>query len=120
MAPFPTLRKFAAPAWVRHEALNVAPALLGAPLAPHRRRIAAMAADLVVIGALSTTGEFWIAAGIGALVWQLRHRPASRGWMRSAWLWAVLALLVFVGVQRGTRFAERQLGARLPATATAS
>jgi len=118
MAALPTLRTLSAPAWVRHEALNVAPALLGAPLAPHGRRLAAMAVDLAVVGALSTTGEFWIAAGIGALVWQLRHRPATRGWMRSAWLWGVLALLVFVGVQRGAQFVERQFGA--PVTAGAA
>ena len=109
MASSKLYRKATAPAWVRPEALNVTPALLGAPLAPIGRRMAAMGLDLLVIALLSRTGEFWVAAGIGALVWQLRHRQEGRSRRRTAWLWLALALLVFVGVQRGTAFVERQL-----------
>ncbi len=88
-------------AWVRPEALNVTPELLGMPLAPHGRRALAMGIDLAVIGLLSSTGMFWIVAGIFALAIQLgRPTPGRPAWRRVL-MWLLLALLVFVGVERG-------------------
>ena len=116
---FAKLRRFAAPAWVRPEALNVTPELLGAPLAPLDRRALAMAIDLLVIGALSRTGEFWVAAGIGALFYQLR-RPVTRTRKRALWMWLALGLLVLVGVQRGAAFVERQFAPPQTAAAKAA
>jgi len=97
-----------ASAWVRPEALNVTPELLGMPLAPHGRRALAMGVDLAVIGLLSTTGMFWVVAGIGALAVQLRRplpgRPRSRGVL----MWAALALLVVIAFQQGARWVEHR------------
>lgn len=110
------VRKIVAPSWVQSEALNVAPDLVGVPLAPHARRAWAMVVDLAVIALLSGTGSFWIAAGIAALAFQLRgRRRDGRG--RNAWLWLAIALLVFVAAQRVTRFVERRLDPGTVATA---
>jgi hypothetical protein len=87
---------------VRPEALNVAPGLLGMPLAPHGRRALAMGVDLGVIGLLSSTGMFWIVAGIMALAVQLGRSTPSRPRWRRLLMWLTLVLLVFVGVERGT------------------
>ncbi len=95
-------------AWVRPEALNVTPELLGMPLAPHGRRALAMGIDLAVIGLLSSTGMFWVVAGIGALVVQLRRPLPGRPRSRSVLMWAALALLVVVGFQHGTRWYEHR------------
>ena len=111
------VRRIVAPSWVRPEALNVTPELIGVPLAPHARRVWAMLADLVVIGLLSSTGSFWLAAGIAALVFQLRRRQRERSALRNFWLWLAIALLVFVAAQRATSFVERQLD---PPTAAAA
>ncbi|MFL6700466.1 MAG: hypothetical protein ACJ8GJ_25130, partial [Vitreoscilla sp.] len=64
------VKRTLAPAWVRPEALNVTPDLLGMPLAPHGRRALAMGVDIALVGLLSTTGMFWSVAGVGALVVQ--------------------------------------------------
>jgi RDD family len=90
-----------APGWVRPEALNVAPELLGAPLAPHGRRALAMGVDVALIGLLSSTGMFWVVAGIGAIVVQLRTPAPARPRSRSVLMWLALAALLFVAVDRG-------------------
>ena len=95
------VRRARARAWVRPEALNVTPDLLGMPLAPHGRRALAMGVDLAVIGLLSSTGMFWIVAGIFALAVQLGRPTPSRPPWRRMLMWLLLALLVFVGVERG-------------------
>ena len=91
------VRRLAAAAWVRPEALNVTPDLLGMPLAPHGRRAGAMALDLAVVGLLSSTGLFWVVAGIAALARQLMQRVPGRGRARSALMWLTLAALLAVG-----------------------
>ncbi len=88
-------------AWVRPEALNVTPDLLGMPLAPHGRRALAMGVDIALIGLLSTTGMFWAVAGIGALAIQLRRRTPRRPLWRSALMWLALAWLVVVAYAKG-------------------
>ena len=108
MARADLVRRTLAPAWVRPEALNVTPELLGMPLAPHGRRAWAMGVDVAVIGLLSTTGMFWVAAGIAALVVQLRRPLPGRPRSRSVLMWGALALLVVVGFQHGTRWFEHR------------
>jgi uncharacterized RDD family membrane protein YckC len=108
MAGTDRVKRALAPAWVRPEALNVTPDLLGMPLAPHGRRAWAMGVDLAVIGLLSTTGMFWVVAGIGALVLQLRRPLAGRPRSRSVLMWGALALLVVIGYQHGARWVEHR------------
>ena len=108
MARADLVKRTLAPAWVRPEALNVTPDLLGMPLAPHGRRAWAMGVDLAVIGLLSTTGMFWVVAGIGALAVQLRRPLPGRPRSRSVLMWAALALLIFIGFQHGTRWYEHR------------
>jgi uncharacterized RDD family membrane protein YckC len=91
-----------APAWVQPEALNVTPALLGAPLAPHGRRAAAMGVDVALVALLSSTGMFWIVAGIGALAVQLRTPTPGRPRSRAVLMAVALALLMLVAVDRGS------------------
>ena len=93
------LRRLNAPAWVASETLNVAPNLLGQPLARPSRRALAMAVDGLAVGLLSSTGALWIAAAIAALVFQLRRRQPERSLRRNVWLWLALALLVIMAAQ---------------------
>jgi uncharacterized RDD family membrane protein YckC len=95
------VKRALAPAWVRPEALNVASDLLGAPLAPHGRRALAMGVDVTVIGLLSSTGMFWVIAGIGALVVQLRTPTPGRPRPRAVLMWLALALLLVVAYDQG-------------------
>jgi len=99
MASMALVKRALAPAWVRPEALNVTPDLLGAPLAPHGRRALAMGVDVTVVGLLSTTGMFWIVAGIGALLVQLRRPPPDRPRSRGVLMWGALALLDVVAAE---------------------
>lgn len=104
MADRSLVKRALAPAWVRPEALNVTPGLLGAPLAPHGRRAAAMGVDVAIVGLLSSTGMFWVVAGIGALAVQLRTPTPGRPRSRAVLMWVALALLLVVAVDRGTEW----------------
>ncbi len=108
MASTSLVKRTLAPAWVRPEALNVTPELLGMPLAPHGRRALAMGIDLAVIGLLSTTGMFWMVAGIGAIVAQLRNPPPNRPRSRAVLMWLALALLIVLAVRHGERLYEHR------------
>ena len=108
MARTDLVKRTLAPAWVRPEALNVTPDLLGMPLAPHGRRAWAMGVDVAVIGLLSTTGMFWVVAGIGALAVQLRRPLPGRPLSRSVLMWGALAWLVVIGFQHGMRWVEHR------------
>ena len=108
MARTDLVKRALAPAWVRPEALNVTPDLLGMPLAPHARRAWAMGVDVAVIGLLSSTGMFWVAAGIVALAIQLRRPLPNRPRSRSALMWIALAVLLVVGFQHGSRWIEHR------------
>jgi len=101
MASTGLVKRALALAWVRPEALNVTPDLLGMPLAPHGRRLLAMGTDITLVGLLSTTGMFWAVAGIGALVIQLRRRTPRRPWWRTALMCVALAWLVIVAYAKG-------------------
>lgn len=100
-------RRALAPAWVSPEHLNVTPELLGAPLAPHGRRVAAIVVDAALIGVLSSTGMFWSVAGIGALAVQLRRRqtPKRPVW-RSVLMWLALAWLAIVAFAHGAEWVK--------------
>ena len=108
MARSDFFRPLVAPSWVRPEALNVTPDLLGMPLAPHGRRALALVVDLAVIGVLSTTGMFWAVAGIGALIIQLRRPLPGRPRSRSALMWLALVVLVVVVAQRAQHWVEHR------------
>jgi len=102
MAQAGLVQRALAPAWVRPEALNVTPQLLGAPLAPHGKRAAAMGVDVALIGLLSSTGMFWMVAGIGALVVQLRTPTPGRPRSRRVLMWVALAVLLLVAFDQGS------------------
>ena len=79
------------------EHLNVAPDLVGAPLADPRRRAAAMVVDLVLVALLSGVSGFWLLGGLALVVLQLRSQRGGTtrrrqivGWMGAG----LIALLV--------------------------
>lgn len=87
------------PAWptpaphVAAEALNVAPDLLGRPLATPARRAAAMTLDLTAIGLLSTAANVWLLAAAALAGWmRWRARPPA-----PRWLWFAVGSLVALG-----------------------
>lgn len=85
--------------WVTPEDLNVAPDLLGLPLARPWRRAAAMAVDLCAIGILSALGNAWMLLGIAlaALAWAHMQRRARTA--RELWpAWCAAGLLVAAGI----------------------
>jgi hypothetical protein len=101
MASTSLVKRSLAPAWVRPEALNVTPDLLGMPLAPNGRRALAILLDVALIGVLSTTGMFWSVAGAGALAVQLRRRTPRRPLWRSLLMSLALAWLAIVAFAHG-------------------
>ena len=101
-------RRTLARAWVHPEALNVSPDLLGMPLAPHGRRALAMAVDAGVVGLLSSTGMFWIVAGIGALALQLSRPLPGRPRARGALMWLAMAVLVGVAAQHAATWVQHR------------
>jgi hypothetical protein len=62
--------------WVTPEELNVAPALLGQPLARPWRRLLAMGADLAAIGIVSSLSNFWLLAACALGIYE--HARAQR------------------------------------------
>lgn len=77
--------------------LNVAPELLGAPLARPARRLLAISVDVGVVGLLSTLANLWLVAGLGLMALaHLRPPRADRPSRRRA-LWVVAAGLIAVG-----------------------
>lgn len=81
--------------------LNVAPELLGAPLARPGKRLLAITIDVVVLALLSKLGNVWLVAGLGliALV-QLRDPLAGAAPRRQRWLWLPAALLIAFGAHQ--------------------
>jgi hypothetical protein len=115
-----SLRRLAAPSRVRPETLNVAPELLGMPLATPARRAGAIAVDFAVLALLSASGASWIAAGMAVLVFQLRRRRTAGNRWRNAWLWLALAGLVFVAVEQAAGRVGQWVEARWPAAPVAA
>lgn len=84
--------------WVTPEHLNVAPELLGLPLAGPKRRLAAMAIDAVVISLLVHLANFALVGGLA--LWATERAAAARNgapWRRQRLAWGVAALLVALG-----------------------
>lgn len=100
-----------APRWVTPEPLNVAPALVGLPLATPLVRAYAMGVDLLVVALLSSLGDFWLALGLLAVVFQLRRPPGEAGPWRRAAGWLVVGLFVLLAARAGwVAWSERDPG----------
>ncbi len=86
---------------VTPEPLNVAPSLVGLPLATPGRRLAAMAVDLALVALLSGAGDVWLALGLLLVVLQLRATAGSAaGWRRVAG-WLLVALFAVLALRAG-------------------
>jgi uncharacterized RDD family membrane protein YckC len=81
--------------WLTPEPLNVAPQLVGLPLATPVRRALAMGLDLAFIALLSGVGGFWLVCGLVLVALLLRgRRSITRKRVAAGWVFAgVLALL---------------------------
>jgi hypothetical protein len=64
--------------FVTPEALNVAPALVGWPLAMPWRRSQAMGVDLLAVALISNASDLWLFIGLALVVWQLRRQRAAQ------------------------------------------
>ncbi len=80
--------------WVTPEALNVAPALMGAPLARPVRRAAAMAMDLLVLSLLSALANLWWLAAAVTLALGRRRQQQRGASTRRLWSWWLAAGLL--------------------------
>lgn len=112
--------------WITPEDLNVAPALLGLPLASPWQRAKAMAVDVTLVTVLSNFGNTPLLAGFCWIAWRWhKHQRASRGELRadSGWLgWAPALCLVAFGLYSSTmeHIDEPTKQARREAVAAAS
>ncbi|ANH69798.1 RDD family protein [Mitsuaria sp. 7] len=92
--------------WITPEDLNVAPALLGLPLASPWQRAKAMAVDVALVTMLSNFGNTPLLAGCCWVAWRwYKQQRASRGEVRkeSGWLgWAPALCLVAFGLYTST------------------
>jgi uncharacterized RDD family membrane protein YckC len=85
--------------WITPEPLNVAPGLIGLPLARPQQRAMAMAADLLVVALLSGVSGFWLVGGLVLVVLQLRSRRGEGTPMRALLGWLFAALLALLALQ---------------------
>lgn len=94
-----TLRR---PVWVSADTLNVAPDLLGAPLASPLRRLAAIGLDLLMVAVLSELDGFWLAAAMVVFLYQMRTSESGKSsrW-RNAWIWGVCGLCLWLAAETG-------------------
>ena len=100
--------------WVTPEHLNVAPQLLGAPLARPWQRLLAISVDVLIVGLLSNLGNLWLLAGmtLPALMHLYRTDPRL-GVRRRRIGWVLAAVLLAVGAQQAwVALEERPLAAR--------
>lgn len=85
--------------WVTPEELNVAPGLLGLPLARPTQRLLAMGVDLAVIGLVSTFSNLWLLAACALGIFEQRqaqtHPPSL---LRRAITVTLFAALLLAGV----------------------
>jgi uncharacterized RDD family membrane protein YckC len=82
--------------WITPEPLNLAPELVGLPLATPARRAWAMALDLAVVGLLTGVSGAWLWLGLALVLMQLRYRPRSAPPRRRQWVGWVAA--AFIGL----------------------
>lgn len=104
------------------EPLNVAPGLIGQPLASPRHRAMAMGVDLLVVALLSGANGLWLAAGLAGVVVQLRSRRGDGLRWRAVVGWALVVLFVSLALQGFWRswHSPRAASGTPPATAQAS
>ena len=94
-----TLRR---PVWVSADTLNVAPDLLGAPLASPLRRLTAIGLDLLIVAVLSKLDGFWLAVALVVFLYQMRTRDSGKpSWLRNAWIWGVCGLCLWLAAETG-------------------
>ncbi len=114
--------------WVTPEPLNVAPELVGLPLATPWRRGVAMALDLAVVALVAESGDLWLFAGLVLVVVQLRNQRHAKedrkrlGWLLAAllvWLAASQAWSLWQAPKREPAAAERVLARAGAASAAA-
>jgi uncharacterized RDD family membrane protein YckC len=75
--------------WLSAEPLNVAPHLVGLPLATPQRRALAMAVDLAGMALLAGVGGFWLVCGLALVALLLRgQRAGVRKRLLIGWLFA--------------------------------
>ena len=79
------------------QALNVAPELLGRPLATPTRRLAAMAIDLLLVAMISSAANAWFLAAGAFAAWGLIRRRDGVQRARPRWLAPVVTALLLVG-----------------------
>ena len=98
--------------WVTPESLNVAPALVGRPLASPQRRALAMLLDVAVVALLSGVTGFWLIGGLALVALQLRSHHGSGAsnpmGRRMVWGWVLAAVLALLALDEAkTRWDER-------------
>ena len=101
---------------VTPEHLNVAPGLLGVPLARPRQRLLAITIDVLVVALLSNLGNLWLLAGVALPAWMhLRGRERAPLPARHRRIgWALAAVLMALGAQQAwVALGERPLAERL-------
>lgn len=102
-------------AWITPEDLNVAPELLGQPLARPWRRALAMGLDLGLLSLFSQFGNGWLLLGLSWAAWRwvkLRDAaPAQRHWR----VWLPILVLLGLGLMQAWEDALAQ-----PASAPAA
>ena len=87
--------------WVTPEDLNVAPALLGLPLATPGRRLLAITVDVLIVATLSTLGNLWLVAGLALIVLMpLRARYTTDSRNRKLLVGLAAAALLAIGAQQ--------------------
>lgn len=97
--------------WITPEPLNVAPQLVGLPLAQPRQRALAMGLDLLVVALLSGVSGFWLVGGLALVVLQLRSRRGGRtGWRQTAG-WVLAGLMALLAIQEAVDHWQHRRGA---------
>ena len=101
--------------WITPEPLNLAPELVGLPLATPERRALAMALDLAVVGLLTSISGAWLWLGLALVLLQLRNRPRHAPPSRRQWVgWAAVALIALLALDEAH---DRWTAWRAPAMA---
>lgn len=102
MSPVPLQTRFDRYRFVTPEPLNVAPELVGAPLASVQRRAAAIAVDLLLIALLTGVSGAWLLGGLATVALQLRSRGLVRPMGRWTWVgWGGAALVLLLAFDEG-------------------
>lgn len=106
-------------AWITPDDLNVAPDLLGMPLATPRQRALAMAVDLGLLALISELGNVFLLVAFVLLMWPRLRRgePVAR---RRLTAWVAIALLLALAAQQLWDDVHQRVGGPAKARAAAS